>query len=623
MKRPLTPFLLTPALCVLSIAGCVSSHSEKDAAKVSEPHGKDQAGKTIEAAPVKRNPQEAEMRVAVGETHIAESRFDEARGELEFATKLDPENARAHIDLGIANYFKAKDLAEAQAQATIVEGLFNDAASSLTKGLALKPDASNGHYYLGLVRYQQFRFPDADAELRKALASQQNNASTLLQLGEVAFADGRGSDAEAWYRKALVATPAFESAHLTLAAVLAAGGDLAAAEKALRDGLKLLPGSQPLYDDLWNLYARDKRWDDLAAAYARLVEEQPRNARAHWYRGYVLAQKGEDAQAAAAFEKAFSLDSTLSSALVEMAKLEIKSKSFDAATKHLRRARQIERAAGADIDESLALEQFSRLAFQLFGSGQMDRAISLTTELAESESNVWYFWSNLGLFYRDSGHYPESFDAYLKAAALQPNDAQLQNDTGLVLDYHLDRPKDALPYYTRAIELANHNETYGNLVRRYVLWKDWDKALEIGEEGLELYPNYDFIRQWVEIAKQGKAGKPVDDIIDVAGGSGGGALRGAPSIDAVAKELKLDGKKKEAVGALLKSHDEQLLAAYQAEQASGDSTGFRQKVDDLRKDLETKLEAVLTPGELKTYREMFPPPRRGGGRSSRPSNSDK
>jgi tetratricopeptide (TPR) repeat protein len=271
-------------------------------------------------------------------------------------------------------------------------------------------------------------------------------------------------------------------------------------------------------------------------------------------------------------------------------------------------------------DESPALDAFSRVAIRLFGGGRQEDAIALTKRFAETEKDDPFLWSNLGLFYRDAGRYEESFAAYQKAVALTPNDAQLQNDTGLVLDYHLNRQNEALEYYGRAIALADHDETYGNLVRLYITRKDWDKAIEIGEKGLSIHPGNAFITRWLEVAKQGKAGTNVDDLVSA--GGAGGAIRGAPSIDSVAKELGLEGERRDKVATILKTYNDSLREAYQQEQASGNWQEFRAKQAELQKSLQSSLGDVLTADELKAYLAKWPPSRASGGGSSSQRGSE-
>ncbi|MBI1849825.1 MAG: tetratricopeptide repeat protein [Planctomycetes bacterium] len=611
------------AVTTLALVSCATPHSGVEAEKVRMLTRAERLDDAISAgrSAAKNDPQDAQLKIALGEAYLAANRIDDAVDVLTDATQLAPKDPVAQADLGVARYQKALDMIDSSAQATVVGGLFNDAASSLEKSLALDAKNADARFCLALVRFQQFRFDDARAELEKVLVQRPNDALVLFKLGEVAAADDRMADAANAYRRAVTALPGYEEASQRLAEILAASGDAAGAGKALEDALRVNPNSEPLYNQLWELYARDKRWDDLVAAYDRVASAQPGNAKVQWYRGSALATKGDEKGTLESFEKCIVLDPTLPMPYVELARIEAKNGKLDAAITHLRRAREIERSSDVSSDESPAIDSLSRLAIQMFGGGRQDEAIALVKEFAEREGDNPFLWSNLGLFYRDSGHYEESFAAYQKAAELAPNDGQILNDAGVVLDYHLDRPKEAVEYYNRAIAASDHDETYGNLVRRYVVWKDFDKALEVGEKGLALYPDNEFIKRWVDVAKQAKAGVNVDDMFAIGGSSGGGgpALRGAPKIEDVAKELKLEGDKKDKVGAILDGYNKDLLDAYQQEQGNRNWQEFQTKTATLRQSLETKLGEVLTEDELKAYLAKWPTTRSGGTRRPRQS----
>ena len=70
------------------------------------------------------------------------------------------------------------------------------------------------------------------------------------------------------------------------------------------------------------------------------------------------------------------------------------------------------------------------------------------------------FWNNVGLLHRDTTKdYRKAKEAYVKAAALAPEDQGIQNDTGLIYLYHGKQigedPRKGLPYFEATLALVD------------------------------------------------------------------------------------------------------------------------------------------------------------------------
>jgi tetratricopeptide (TPR) repeat protein len=92
---------------------------------------------------------------------------------------------------------------------------------------------------------------------------------------------------------------------------------------------------------------------------------------------------------------------------------------------------------------------------RLYEGGDLEKARELYRQACEIAPARADFWNNYGLICRDSGHYEESYRAYLRALDLAPDDARTINDTYLILLYHLNRDLDlAEREFIRAEDLA-------------------------------------------------------------------------------------------------------------------------------------------------------------------------
>jgi tetratricopeptide (TPR) repeat protein len=88
----------------------------------------------------------------------------------------------------------------------------------------------------------------------------------------------------------------------------------------------------------------------------------------------------------------------------------------------------------------------------------VDEREALIKVLTDGRPEDAVLWNNAGLMYRDlAKDFRKSLAAYLKAAALAPNDQGIQNDTGLIYLYHgpsiKEDPRKGLPYFERCLAL--------------------------------------------------------------------------------------------------------------------------------------------------------------------------
>jgi tetratricopeptide (TPR) repeat protein len=112
-------------------------------------------------------------------------------------------------------------------------------------------------------------------------------------------------------------------------------------------------------------------------------------------------------------------------------------------------------AWGRDPKNDNAIGGIAFLGQRLYEMGELDRARELYRQACEIAPTRGDFWNNYGLICRDTGHYEESYRAYLRAVELAPDDPRAVNDCYLLLLYHLHRDLDlAEREFIRAEDLA-------------------------------------------------------------------------------------------------------------------------------------------------------------------------
>jgi TolB-like protein/Tfp pilus assembly protein PilF len=198
--------------------------------------------------------------------------LDRAAMLFERAVALDPDYARAHLELGIAYATKADYLARGE--------LRGQAVASLRRALDLQPDLVRAWRELGSVLISMGQEGDGFEALRRALTIDPADAGALGAMGRALFI-GRAQfeEAMAWYERALTVNPKAGWYALQLAHCAALRRDFGRGEAAARRAIELqqasLSGQEGVlivggWMRLGHLQALQERYAD---AVANFVEE--------------------------------------------------------------------------------------------------------------------------------------------------------------------------------------------------------------------------------------------------------------------------------------------------------------------------------------------------------------
>ena len=151
------------------------------------------------------------------------ARYDEAASHLTEAVRLEPRNARAHVDL---------------ADVEFARGRWAEAASGYARALELDPaDAATRqslamtHYNLANREWHAGRLDAAASEYREGLRWRPDDAGLHRALGMVLAEQGRSAEAVASLERSLALDPANVFTHDALAIALFQSGDVAGAAR--------------------------------------------------------------------------------------------------------------------------------------------------------------------------------------------------------------------------------------------------------------------------------------------------------------------------------------------------------------------------------------------------------
>jgi Flp pilus assembly protein TadD len=185
------------------------------------------------------------------------------------AVELNPEDARAHNNLGTA-------LSET--------GKPDEALAEYRRSLELNDQSSQAHNNLGSILAQQGKFDEALAQFERAVELNPDNGRAQSNLGGALSEKGRTEEALDHLRKGVTIDPKFADGQNNLGAALARAGEL----------------------------------DEALLHMAKAVDLSPRSVEYRYNFGRVLAAKGRFADAAAQFEQAANLTNMREPAILDI-----------------------------------------------------------------------------------------------------------------------------------------------------------------------------------------------------------------------------------------------------------------------------------------------------------------
>jgi len=249
------------------------------------------------------DPNNVEIRNALGWTLFQDGKPAEAVAELRRALALDPDYVKSRNNIALA----------------LMElGEIDEAAAHWKRSLELEPKPEiYSDYGFALARLGKPQ--EAQSAYRKALELDPECASAHFNLAVGALQAGELAEAEGHYRTALRTKPNAET-YNGLGYVLAAQGRVDEAIAEFRKAIEANPKYTPAYNNLAANSAKQGNLEEAAEYYRRSLEERP-SASVHTDLGVVLRKLGRTDEAADEFREALALDATQQKARRNLAAL--------------------------------------------------------------------------------------------------------------------------------------------------------------------------------------------------------------------------------------------------------------------------------------------------------------
>ena len=249
---------------------------------------------------VEADPKRFEAHLSLGLLLARQGKLEEARPELEAATKLDPgeagQGAKARAWRALAQIDQSQDPTEASndllealklgpetpedtllaADLAEKSGQEDAAESAYRRVLASDPGNTQANAGLAHLLIARKQFPEAETLLRTALEKTPDNPAMTAQLAAVLAAQDK-AEAVPMLKKLHAAHPDDAAVTRMLAEVLSEAGDAAGSDELYVTLLKIHPADADLQIAHGQNLIREQKFADSFQAFTRATERDPAN----------------------------------------------------------------------------------------------------------------------------------------------------------------------------------------------------------------------------------------------------------------------------------------------------------------------------------------------------------
>jgi len=377
------------------------------------------------------------------------------------ALEMDPDDAKAHINLGtalaetgqadtaIVHFQKAVELNPlnaaaytAMASLLVRTGKAGDAIPYFEKSLQLKPDDAKLQDSYGLVLAGTGHGAEAIVHYRKALEIDASNADSYALLGVALARSGQADEAIPVLEKALDLNPKDEAADSNLGAALTQKGQFENAIEYCQKALALDPKDAQAHTNLAIALSNAGKPDDAITHFEKAVQLVPDDASFQSNLGAALAQAGRIAEAIPHFRNALDGHPDDVQAMDNLAIALAQSGKADEAIPYLEKAAQL-----APGDAGIQ----TNLGAALIGQGRTDAAIPHLEQAVQTAPDSPDAHYHLGVAYAGKSRYANAVGEWRKAIELDANYVPALFRIAEVL---ASNPNPSLRNGSEAVELA-------------------------------------------------------------------------------------------------------------------------------------------------------------------------
>ena len=389
---------------------------------------------------VAHNPEARDAHMNLGTALVDADRLEEGYAATLVAVSQRPDSASAQANLGSVLLRMERN---------------DDAELHLAKALELDPRNRRASHNMAELRRKQGRYEEAAERFRKVLATDSSSVLAHAGLGISLFKLKRYEEAIAYMDRALELAPGspnLRSLHMLAGRSLEALGRRPAAERRFLRALEIDPNNADVLADLSRLRLAERRFDEADAYLRRAVDAGSGNAASLQDAAEALRKEGRFGDALKAYRAVLDMDPDYAMAHAGMGDVFFRLGRYEAAIESFERSLQLDPAqASAAIRLILMAKSMEKL-------GRAGAAVEYYERAVELEPGSAKALDHLASSRFGQKRYEEALSLYLSLLEALPDSARTHANIGAVL-YHLDRPREALQSFERAVSLDPGLET--------------------------------------------------------------------------------------------------------------------------------------------------------------------
>jgi len=354
-----------------------------------------EAGPVLEAG-LNQAPDNAAMRVGMGELAMHERNFDRAESEFKKAIELNPYSADAHLGASRVSLERNK---------------FELAATQVEKALQLNPRITGGRLQRGVALWKLGRLDEAITELDIAHEAEPKNTQIVVTLGAVKFDKGDLNGALTHLNAALVAEPGHPDANFYLARVKNAKSEHTQAIEAMKRALDY-NSKNPLYL-YWSgrIFADARKPDDALGQLKLALDVDPKYSDALEAMGRIYFDRNDFKRAVQFYQQALDADPTRLSVRALIGDAQMKMEDWTGAIMSYMQA--------LDADPDLK-QAYSKLGQAFQEKKQLAESTRWYRKAVEAEPENAEAWLALGYLSKDTNKKKDAVSAFKKYLELRP-----------------------------------------------------------------------------------------------------------------------------------------------------------------------------------------------------------
>lgn len=395
---------------------------------------------------------------------MALARLDEVIKVCERITRLDPKNAEAYVDLGLA-YFRLED--------------YKKAVTAYDQGLLASPDDTR---VLDLKKVALIASKDWEKVVRvceEIISIDPTNKASLVDMAGALEALGRAEQAVDLLQRAVAMDPDDKNLLLRLGLILTAAGKYQEAVQTFDTAWRLDCTDHAILDNKGRALLFLGKYQEALHDFDVCIEANPANPRFFADRGRALASLERFQEAIAAFDQATSLDQSYAEAWKFKGNAYYKLGDFN------RAVISFSRAIDLGMEDGQTLRMKGRA---LENMGRKEEARQIYTRASLVNPNDALVWERLALIEEQDDYIDNAFSAIDKASTLDPGNARLWMERAAISE-KLGKDEDTLKSYDCVLGI-NINDAIAWNGKGMVLLRmhNYDAAVRAFDKALELDP---------------------------------------------------------------------------------------------------------------------------------------